>query len=109
MAVGHHGSLTFGVIGPMALLGVSFAMLAAPLTASVMSSVEKSDEGLASGINNAASRVAQLAGVATAAGLGTIVRGYEVGLIAAAVASIVGALVVAFMVPPKPVKHPTRT
>jgi NAD/NADP transhydrogenase alpha subunit len=29
------------------------------------------------------------------------VRGYEVGLIAAAVASIVGALVVAFMVPPR--------
>jgi hypothetical protein len=44
----------------------------APLTASVMPSVKTSDEGLASGINNVASRVAQLAGVALAAGLGTL-------------------------------------
>jgi EmrB/QacA subfamily drug resistance transporter len=108
MALGHDGSLTFGVIGPMALLGVSFAVLVAPLTASVMSSVEQTDEGLASGINNAASRVAQLAGVAMAAGLGTIVLGYEVALMAAAVASVAGALVVAFVVPPTPVKRVTR-
>jgi predicted MFS family arabinose efflux permease len=83
-------------------------VLVAPLTASVMSSVEQSDKGLASGINNAASRVAQLAGVAMAAGLGTIVSGYEVCLLAAAVASIAGALVVTFMVPPTPVKRVTR-
>jgi hypothetical protein len=51
-------------------LGISFAVLVAPLTASVMSSVSQSDEGLASGVNNAASRVAQLAGVAVGAGLG---------------------------------------
>jgi EmrB/QacA subfamily drug resistance transporter len=108
MALGHDGSLTFGVIVPMALLGVSFAVLVAPLTASVMSSVEQTDEGLASGINNAASRVAQLAGVAMAAGLGTIVLGYEVALMAAAVASVAGALVVAFVVPPTPVKRVTR-
>ncbi len=72
--------MSLGVIAPMALLGVSFALLVAPLTASVLSSVTQSDEGLASGINNAASRVAQLAGVAIAAGLGSLAAGYRIGL-----------------------------
>ena len=95
MAVGHELSLAAGIIVPMALLGVSFAALAAPLTASVMSSVAPSDEGLASGINNAASRVAQLAGVAIGAGLGSLVSGYRFGLIAAAIVSLAGALAMA--------------
>src|SRR3546814_4350791 len=69
MALGQEESLMLGVIGPMTLLGLSFAVLVAPLTASVMSSVDQADEGLASGINNAASRIAQLAGVALAAGV----------------------------------------
>src|SRR3546814_398166 len=59
MALGQEESLMLGVIGPMTLLGLSFAVLVAPLTASVMSSVDQADEGLASGINNAASRIAQ--------------------------------------------------
>lgn len=99
LALAQDGSLTAGVLGPLALLGVSFAVLVAPLTASVMSSVQQADEGLASGINNAASRVAQLAGVAMAAGLGAIAAGYQVGLIAAAAASVAGALVMALLVP----------
>jgi hypothetical protein len=73
MMLAHDRSLGLGVIAPQAVLGISFAVLIAPLTASVMSSVAQSDEGLASGINNAASRVAQLAGVAVAAGLGTLI------------------------------------
>lgn len=92
MAFGQDASLTAGVIGPMALLGVSFAALIAPLTASVMSSVAASDEGLASGVNNAASRVAQLAGVAIAAGIGSLATGYRLGLIAAAITSLAGGL-----------------
>jgi MFS family permease len=87
--------LTAGVLAPMALLGVSFAILVAPLTASVMSSVTDADEGLASGINNDMSRIAQLAGVALAAGLASYSSGYRAGMIAAAVLSAAGAGVMA--------------
>lgn len=92
MALGRSENLMLGVIGPMALLGLSFAVLVAPLTASVMSSVDPVDEGLASGINNAASRIAQLAGAALAAGVATFGAGYEVGLAVAAATSIGGAV-----------------
>jgi predicted MFS family arabinose efflux permease len=100
MAIGRQGTLLFGVIGPMTLLGISFAVLVAPLTASVMSSVDENDEGLASGINNAASRIAQLAGAALAAGVAPFASGYEIGLAVAAAVSIAGALTVAVTVPP---------
>jgi EmrB/QacA subfamily drug resistance transporter len=100
MALARDASLAVGVIGPMTLLGLAFAAIAAPLTASVLSSVEQTDEGLASGVNNAVSRVAQLAGVAMAAGIATWVSGYEVGLVAAAAASLAGALAVVATLPP---------
>ncbi len=99
MVLGQEMSLLFGVYGPMALLGLSFAVLVAPLTAAVISSVEDSDEGLASGINNAASRIAQLAGVALAAGVGSAPFGYEIGFATAAICSLGGGLIVATMVP----------
>ena len=95
MVFTHDRPLWLGVIAPQSVLGISFALLVAPLTASVMSSVPQPDEGLASGINNAASRVAQLAGVAVAAGLGALMSGYQFGLATAAAASAAGALVAA--------------
>lgn len=100
MALGQEESLLLGVIGPMTLLGLSFAVLVAPLTASVLSSVDQADEGLASGINNAASRIAQLAGVALAAGVAPLTSGYEVGLAVAAATSIGGALTAAMTLIP---------
>lgn len=100
LALGHSLSLIAGVILPMLLLGISFAVLVAPLTAAVMSSVSDADEGLASGINNAASRVAQLAGVAGAASLAAFASGYTFGLVAAAALSFAGALVAFATVPP---------
>lgn len=100
MALARDAPLALGVIGPMTLLGLAFAAIAAPLTASVLSSVEQTDEGLASGINNAVSRVAQLTGVAMAAGIATWVSGYEVSLLVAGAASILGALAVAVNLPP---------
>ena len=107
-ALAHRASLIFGVIAPMTLLGISFAVLVAPLTASVMSSVADADEGLASGINNAASRVAQLAGVAMAAGLGTLAAGYQLGFAVATATSLAGALTIAASAPRAPTKHASR-
>lgn len=94
-------SFAFAILAPMSLLGLSFAVLVAPLTASVLSSVDESDEGLASGINNAASRIAQLAGVALAAGLASVSFGYESSLLIASLLSAAGAAVVAATVPRK--------
>src|SRR5882724_11198817 len=96
MAFGQNASLILAVIAPMTLLGISFAVLVAPLTASVISSVERNDEGLASGINNAISRVAQLLGIAFAASIASL----EIGFIAAAAVTMAGALTVAVSVPP---------
>ena len=104
MALGREESLMLGVIGPMTLLGLSFAVLVAPLTASVMSSVDQADEGLASGINNAASRIAQLAGVALAAGVASFASGYEVGLAVAAATSIGGAFTASMTLTPAAAK-----
>jgi EmrB/QacA subfamily drug resistance transporter len=99
MALAQGAALIPGVVAPQALLGISFAVLVAPLTASVLSSVTGSDEGLASGINNAISRVAQLTGVALAAGLGTLSSGWQWGLFVAAALSASGALTTALEVP----------
>jgi predicted MFS family arabinose efflux permease len=104
MALGKEAPLTIGILGPMALLGLSFAVLITPLTATVMSSVEQNDEGLASGVNNTASRIAQLAGVALAAGVASFASGYEIGLFAAAFASAAGAAASAATVPRKTAK-----
>lgn len=84
-------NLWLAVVLPMGVLGFAFAVLVAPLTASVLSSVDHSDEGLASGVNNAASRAAQMIGVALAAGLAEFAMGYEASLLIAAAASLLGA------------------
>ena len=85
----------------MTLLGLAFAVLITPLTATVMSSVEENDEGLASGVNNTASRIAQLAGIALAAGLASFASGYEIAFLLAAFLSAGGALTAAATVPSK--------
>jgi EmrB/QacA subfamily drug resistance transporter len=107
MALGREASLALGVIGPMTLLGLGFAAIAGPLTAAVLSSVDEADEGLASGVNNAVSRVAQLAGVALAAGVASWAFGYQAGLVTAAAASIAGSLAVAATMP-RNAAHPER-
>jgi MFS family permease len=99
LALGYSASLVLGVVGPMALLGTSFAALVAPLTASVLSSVGAADDGLASGINNAISRIAQLIGIALAAGAASLAFGYEICFAGAAVISIGAAITAAATLP----------
>jgi EmrB/QacA subfamily drug resistance transporter len=99
LALGHKAPLVLGVVGPMALLGTSFAALVAPLTASVLSSVKSTDEGLASGINNAISRIAQLIGIALASGAASFPFGYEICFASAGVISIAAATTTAATLP----------
>jgi EmrB/QacA subfamily drug resistance transporter len=97
LALGEEASLTPGVLIPMSLLGISFAALVPPLTASVLSSVRDENEGLASGVNNAVSRIAQLVGIALAAGLASV--GYVTCLIIAAALCVAAAIVTLLMMP----------
>ena len=99
MALGKSAPLTLGVLVPMTLLGISFAVLVPPLTASVLSSVKDEDEGLASGVNNTVSRIAQLVGIAFAAGAASYAAGYVASLMIAAVMAAAAGVVVAIMMP----------
>ena len=107
LALGRNGPLVPGVLVPMTLLGLSFAVLVTPLTASVMSSVADADEGLASGVNNAMSRVAQLVGVALAAGVTSYAAGFRAGMAVAAVLAAVGAAIMAATLP-RPTQEKAR-
>ncbi len=105
LALASNAALVAGVLAPMALLGIAFAVLVTPLTASVMSAVAPTDEALASGVNNAVSRVAQLAGVALSAGVASYSSGYRAGLVAAAVFAAAGAAIIAALVPSVAPQH----
>ncbi|MGF1544690.1 MAG: MFS transporter [Parvularculaceae bacterium] len=97
MALLEGGPLWTSVIAPVGLAGLGFALLVAPLTAAVMMSVEDADEGLASGVNNTASRVAQMVGVALAGAF--VAGGVADGLWLASGLTVAGAATVAFAVP----------
>lgn len=64
-----------GVLPGLAVFGVGLAMIVAPLTSAVLGSVPEAQAGVASAVNNAAARLAGLAGTAVlplAAGLTTL-------------------------------------
>ena len=56
-------NLWLGAIGPIVLMAIGMAIVVAPLTTAVMNAVPDADSGVASAINNAASRLAGLISV----------------------------------------------
>ena len=56
-------NLWLGAVGPILLMSVGMAMVVAPLTTAVMNAVPEAESGIASAVNNAASRIAGLISV----------------------------------------------
>ena len=74
--VGIHPNYVRDVLPGVFLLGVGLSVTVAPLTATVLSAAPSAHSGLASGVNNAVSRVAGLIAIALAArGCALLVRG----------------------------------
>ncbi|MEJ1159458.1 MFS transporter [Prosthecomicrobium sp. N25] len=68
-ATGTGGGLWVGVVGPLLGIGFGMAMVVSPLTTAVMTAIGDALSGTASGINNAAARVAGLLAVAVTGAL----------------------------------------
>jgi hypothetical protein len=64
LRVGENASYVADVLPALLVMGLGMVTLVAPLTATVLASVDVGRAGLASGINNAAARVAGLLAVA---------------------------------------------
>ena len=56
-------NLWLGAVGPILLMAIGMAMVVAPLTTAVMNTVPETQSGMASAVNNAASRLAGLSSV----------------------------------------------
>jgi len=89
----HRGSsLLIGVMPGMILFGLGLALNVAPLTNTVMSSVQEAESGIASGVNNAVSRVSGLIVIALL-GLFGATKSYRYTLLlCAAMAAAAGVL-----------------
>ncbi len=68
-----------GVVAPVVLMSVGIALVVAPLTTAVMVAAPDTQSGAASGVNNAASRLAGLFAVAIIGALASVVFFSEIG------------------------------
>lgn len=68
-----------GVMAPVVLMSVGIALVVAPLTTAVMVAAPDTQSGAASGVNNAASRLAGLFAVAIIGALASVVFFNEIG------------------------------
>jgi EmrB/QacA subfamily drug resistance transporter len=64
IGLGHHASYLLTVLPGVVVFALGLSLTVAPLTSTVMGSVSKADSGIASGVNNAVSRVAGLVVIA---------------------------------------------
>lgn len=86
-----------GVLPGVFLFGLGLSVMVAPLTITVMSSVEEADSGISSGINNAISRVAGLIVIALLGIFGAAHAYRFTVTLCAAMAAIAGILSYAFI------------
>jgi len=73
--IGAGSTYVTDILPPLVLFGLGMSITVAPLTATVMGSVPSHQSGIASAVNNAASRVAGLIGVAAAGAVTSVAFG----------------------------------
>lgn len=106
------------VLLPMLVFGVGLTLVVAPITATVLAAAEARHAGIASGVNNAVSRVAGLLAVAVLPLIGgltgdafydpqALADGFHVALLATAALSAVGGLIAWLTIDPR-VLEPER-
>ncbi|GGK54347.1 MFS transporter [Nocardia camponoti] len=70
--VGPHANYVSDVLPSLLIFGIGLSVMVAPLTGAVLGAIPEADAGIASGVNNAVARTAQLLAVAALPGLAGI-------------------------------------
>jgi len=92
-----------GVLPGILVIAIGMSGAVAPLTAAVLSSVDKAHTGSASGLNSAVARVAGMVAVALLGGVlansgAALMRGFDIAMIACALAALAGAVCAFFLI-----------